>query len=161
MGRKRAKSKKNTKTNRGRRFPPEVLTAEEVLRLMDGCSRRAPTGIRNRVLIATLYRAGLRVAEGLSLQPKDVDLDSGTIRVLHGKGDKFRTVGIDAGATDMIKEWLEVRATLEPGVGVPLFCTLKGGPMNSSYVRQLLPRLAKRAGIEKRVHPHGLRHTHP
>jgi site-specific recombinase XerD len=38
---------------------------------------------------------------------------------------------------------------------------LRGGPMNSSYVRQLLPRLAKRAGIEKRVHPHGLRHTHP
>ena len=41
-----------------------------------------------------------------------------------------------------------------------LFCTLQGKPLKSSYVRTLLPRLAQKAGIEKRVHPHGLRHTH-
>jgi integrase len=96
----------------------------------------------------------------LSLLPKDVDLDAGTIRVLHGKGDRSRTVGIDAGATDLIKMWLKVREGLQPGVGARLFCTRSGAPMNTSYVRQFLPRLARRAGIEKRVHPHGLRHTH-
>jgi site-specific recombinase XerC len=41
---------------------------------------------------------------------KDIDLESGTVRVLHGKGDRFRTVGIDAGATDLIREWLACRA---------------------------------------------------
>ena len=43
---------------------------------------------------------------------------------------------------------------------MPLFCTLQGKPLKSSYVRTLLPRLADKADIEKRVHPHGLRHTH-
>ncbi|MHC5054597.1 MAG: tyrosine-type recombinase/integrase [Planctomycetota bacterium] len=160
MGRKRRARKRAGKTNRGRRFPPEVLTASEVRHLMDACSRKSTTGVRNRALIATLYRAGLRIAEALSLLPKDVDLDAGTIRVLHGKGDRSRTVGIDAGATDLIRTWLEVREGLRPGVGAPLFCTRSGAPMNTSYVRQFLPRLARRAGIEKRVHPHGFRHTH-
>jgi site-specific recombinase XerD len=148
------------KTNRGRRFPPEVLTADEVKRLMDACSQGSVTGLRNRVLIATLYRAGLRIAEALSLLPKDVDLDSGTIRVLHGKGDRSRTVGVDSCATDLIREWLAVRNSSSPGVGARLFCTIYGSPMSTSYMRQLLPRLARKAGIAKRVHPHGLRHTH-
>ena len=87
MGRKRRIRRKAGKTNRGRRFPPEVLTASEVRHLMEACSPESTTGVRNRVLIATLYRAGLRIAEALSLLPKDVDLDAGTIRVLHGKGD--------------------------------------------------------------------------
>jgi site-specific recombinase XerD len=175
MGKKRRIRRTVGKTNRGRRFPPEVLTASEVRRLMDACSRESTTGVRNRVLIATLYRAGLRIAEALSLLPKDVDLDAvgqappkdrpaltsvaGTIRVLHGKGDRSRTVGIDAGATDLIRTWLKVREGLSPGVGARLFCTRSGAPMNTSYVRQFLPRLARHAGIEKRVHPHGLRHS--
>jgi len=158
--RKRRRAPSRVGTNRGKRFPPEVLTAEEMLRLLDACSRRSKTGVRNRALLATLYRTGLRIAEALALLPKDIDFETCTIRVLHGKGDKFRTVGIDAGAIKVIKEWLEVRNALLPGVGAPLFCTHTGRMINSSYVRQLLPRLAKRAGIEKRVHPHGLRHTH-
>jgi len=137
-----------------------VLTADEVRRLLEACPRSSVAGLRNRVLIATLYRAGLRISEALSLLPKDVDLDSGTIRVLHGKGDRFRTVGIDSGATDLIREWLAVRNSSSPGAGARLFCTLYGNPLSSSYMRQLLPRLARESGIEKRVHPHGLRHTH-
>ena len=46
------------------------------------------------------------------------------------------------------------------GQGATLFRTLKGTPTNPSYARHLLPRLAKRANLERRVHPHGLRHTH-
>ena len=57
--------------------------------------------------------------------------------------------------------WLEEREKLYAvGEGAPLFCTLKGTPTDPSYARHLLPRLAKRAGLERRVHPHGLRHTH-
>ena len=78
----------------------EPLTRAEVNALLAQCSRRAPTGIRNRALITVLYRTGLRIFEALALQPKDVDLDNGTLRVLHGKGDKMRTVGLDAGTID-------------------------------------------------------------
>jgi integrase len=60
----------------------------EVLALMRVCSQRAPTGIRNRALIAVLWRSGLRISEALELERRDVDLDAGTLRVRHGKGDR-------------------------------------------------------------------------
>jgi site-specific recombinase XerD len=80
--------------------------------------------------------------------------------VLHGKGDRSRIVGIDPGACRVIEEWIERRARLGFGASVALFCTTRGTPMKDSYLKTLLPRLARQAGIEKRVHPHGLRHTH-
>jgi len=143
-----------------RRFPPEVLTDAEVRALLDACGRYHPIALRNRALIALMYRAGLRVSEALALQPKDVDLAAGTLRVLHGKGDRARTVGIDPGAAEIVREWSESRSRLPVGARSPLVCTLGGLPLVTGYVRRLLPRLAERAGIEKRVHAHGLRHTH-
>jgi len=148
------------KTRKGKKYPPEPLTGKEVEALIKVCSRRAPTGIRAKALIALLYRTGLRISEALDLKPKDVNLDKGTVRVLHGKGDRSRTVGIDSGACAMIQNWLDVRRKQVAinGHG-PLFCTLKGDPIDTSYIRRLFPRLAKRAGIEKRVHAHGIRHS--
>jgi site-specific recombinase XerD len=145
--------------NKGRKFPAEPLTADEVLSLMRVPSSRAPTGIRNRALIAVLYRAGLRISEALALCSKDVDRDAGTVRVLHGKGDKARTLGMDPEAFAVLERWLDVRNGLGHNGRKPIFCTLKGKPLTSAYVRGLLPRLARKAGIEKRVHAHGLRHT--
>ncbi len=143
-----------------RTFPPEVLTDEEVGRLLRACSRRAPTGLRNRALIAVLYRAGLRISEALDLFPKDVDLEAGSIRVLRGKGGRPRTVGIDPAAGAVLERWLEARTKLGLGGRRPVFCTLDGARMGDAYIRVLLPRLGRRAGIEKRVHAHGLRHAH-
>jgi site-specific recombinase XerD len=145
--------------NKGRKFPPEVLTEVEVQNLIRAASNRAPTGIRNRALIAALYRGGLRLGEALDLSPKDVDLEAGTITVLHGKGDKSRIVGVDAGASAILARWVERRDALGIGPRCPLFSTLAGESLKPSYVRGMLRRLAKRAGIEKRVHPHGLRHA--
>ncbi len=145
--------------NKGKKFPPEMLTCEEVQRLLRAPSRRAPTGVRNHALIVVLYRAGLRVSEALALWPKDVDSQAGTLRVLHGKGDKARTVGMDAEAFSALDRWLDVRGRLGINGHAPVFCTLGGGPVSAAYVRGMLPRMAKRAGIDKRVHPHALRHT--
>jgi integrase/recombinase XerC len=107
-----------------------------------------------------MYRGGLRVGETLSLRPKDVGVEGGTITVLHGKGNGSRIVGLDPGAMAILGRWLDTRRSLAINGHAPLFCTLAGKPMKSSYVRTLLPRLARKAAIEKRVHPHGLRHTH-
>ena len=148
-----------TAPNKGRSYPAEVLTPDEVTALIKACSNRAPTGIRNRALITSLYRGGLRLAEALALAPKDFDLNRGTITVLHGKGDRRRTVGIDPGAVAIVGRWVDRRMALELGRGSPLFCTLDGKALHPSYVRTLLPRLATKVGIDKRVHPHGLRHT--
>jgi site-specific recombinase XerD len=146
-------------TNAGQSFPPEPLTATEAKALLHAPSTRAPTGLRNRALIACLYGAGLRLAEALALKPADVDLDAGQIRVLHGKGDVARTAGIDAGALVHVARWADYRRTLGFRNG-PLLCTLDGKPLSPRYVRAMLTRMAARAGIDKRVHPHGLRHTH-
>ena len=146
-----------TPPNKGRKYPAEVLTAGEVAAVIGRCSPKAPTGIRNRALLMLLYRSGLRVSEALALRPADVNLTAHTVRVLHGKGDKATTRGFHPSATDALARWLDARRQL--GGRGPLFCTLQGGPLSGQYVRNLLHRLGGRAGIDKRVHPHGLRHT--
>ncbi len=152
-------SKRNSSSNKGKRLPPEPLTPEEVTRLLRAPSTRAPTGVRNRALLVVLYRAGLRISEALALRPKDLDRARGTLRVLHGKGDKSRTVGMDPDAFAALERWLDRRAFLGVKGSAPIFCTLAGEQVSTAYVRAMLPRLRKRAGIEKRVHAHGLRHT--
>lgn len=146
--------------NKGRTLPPEPLTHTEVLSLLRACSSKAPTGQRNAALVVLLWRAGLRCSEALDLYPKDIDADSHTVRVLHGKGNRSRTTGIDATAFAVIARWTDTRKAMGINGRAPLLCTLKGGKLNTSYVRALLPRLAAKAGIEKRVHAHGLRHSH-
>jgi integrase/recombinase XerD len=142
------------------RLTEDALSTVEIEALLLACSRRAPTGTRNAALIAVLWRCGLRLGEALDLWPQDVDLDDGTLIVQHGKGGKRRVVGLDAGTRALIEGWLRVRATRVRSRSAPLFCTLDGGTIHQSYVRHLLPRLARRAGIEKRVHAHALRHAY-
>ncbi len=85
----------STPASRSRRRPAEILTEGEVLALIRACFATAPSGVRNRALIAVLWRSGLRVGEALALELRDVDLEAGTLRVRHGKGDRSRTVGLD------------------------------------------------------------------
>lgn len=149
--------------NKGMRFPIEVLTPEEVNALIDECGHGL-AGWRNRGIIATLYFAGLRVSEALALYPKDVDLERGRVTVLHGKGNRRRVVAFPPGACAIVERWLHVRKSLGVSRAAPLFCVITeptvGMPVSSVYVRNLLRKLADRAGIEKRVHPHGLRHSY-
>ena len=56
--------------NKGKKLPPEPLSADEVKGLIRACSKRAASGVRNRALIAVLYRAGLRIGEALALLPE-------------------------------------------------------------------------------------------
>ncbi len=146
--------------NKGRKLPPELLTPEEVRGLLAACSATAPTGIRNRALVVILYRAGLRLDEALTLLPCDVDIAAGVVHVGARSGGHAREAGIDVAALAIVGRWLEVRTALGLGAEAPLFCTLSGGPVHPAYVRQLLPRLAEKAGIRKRVHAQGLRYTH-
>jgi site-specific recombinase XerD len=150
-------TKGQTPPNKGRRYPAEVLTPGELAALIARCSAKAPTGIRNRALLILLSRSGLRVSEALALRPGDVNLTAHAVRVLHGKGGKATTRGFHPSADDALARWLDTRRQL--GLRGPLFCTLRGSPLHPQYVRNLLHRLGYRAGIEKRVHPHGLRHT--
>lgn len=151
--------------NKGRRFPVEVLTPDEVRSMLRLLPKRGATSLRNRALIVVLWRCGLRVAEAVALAHKDIDLKLGTVTVLQGKGKKRRTVGIDPRACEEIARWLEARAALglrphEGKLFVAVQMPYRGRPMQTQTVRMMLKNLARRAGITKRVHPHALRHTH-
>lgn len=156
--------------NTGKTFPPEPLSNDEALALLASIpqwtktGRPDPVGVRNRALLTLLWRTGLRISEALDLRPHHIDFPGRCVTVLHGKGDKRRTVGIDLGALAEVQRWLFERATLEGlPVMAPLFCTVqlpgRGGRINSAYVRTVLHKYGRLAGIAKRVHPHGLRHS--
>lgn len=79
-----------------------MLTSDEVRALIQACLYRAPSGIRNWALIVLLYRGQLRIAEALALNPRDLGAKRGTVRIMHGNGDKARTVGLnDLGPGDL------------------------------------------------------------
>jgi site-specific recombinase XerD len=143
----------------GRRFPAEPLTPDEVKALLKACSNRAPTGVRNRAMLSILYRCGLRVGEVVALMVKDFDPAAGTVRILHGKGDKCRVVGIDPEAVAIVQRWLDKRATIGLNGRHALFSTLQGRPLQTVYLRNLMKRLAKKTGLAKRANPHSLRHS--
>jgi site-specific recombinase XerD len=168
-----------------RNFPAELLTPDEVAAIIGACSAQSRTGIRNRALLTLFYRSGIRISEAVGapvrperrfrgrdgnekIQPpqdaipplrvSDVNLADHSIRVLHGKGDKATTRGFHPSATDALARWIDTRKGLGQRGG-PMFCTLGSKPLHAQYVRLLLKRLAEHAGIDKRVHPHGFRHT--
>lgn len=148
--------------NYGLTLPAEPLTRAEIELLMRFMGQ-GPCGHRNRALVALLWRSGLRCAEALALYPKDIDAERGTVTVLRGKGRKRRQVALDALALALIERWMDARRRLGIDARAPLFCCVdkrtRGKVMYASYVRNMLKQRARLAGIEKRVHPHGFRHT--
>lgn len=150
-------------TNAGRKLPAEPLTQAEVRALLAAASNRSSSGIRLRAMIGVMYGAGLRLAEALALETRDVDTQAGTIRVRNGKGSKSRLVGIDPQGAALLDRWLDRRRSYGLNGRTPIFCTYEvgklGQPIDPRYVRLALARAGARAGIEKRVHPHGLRHS--
>ena len=115
-------------------------------------------------MVAAMFGAALRVSETLAMRPSDLDLARGMVRIRHGKGDRARTVAIDPSAQAYVERWIAKREALGLNGRQPLFCTITrndrfGAALDSSYVRRLLRRLADRASIERRVHPHALRHS--
>jgi len=150
-------------TSKGTRFPHQSYTRQECLDLIEACGETW-CGRRNQALLVLLWRSGLRLNEALSLFPHDLDFDSLSVRVLHAKAspragarDKARTVGMDRHEAKFLEEWLSIRGDLP--AGSPMICTRQGTKLKQPYVRALLPRLARKAGISKRIHAHGFRHT--
>lgn len=113
------------------------------------------TGIRNRAIINLLLWGGLRLNEALSLEGRDVLFDQDLVEVRHGKGGGQATVPLPHEATLTLLEWAEHR----PHCGGPFFVTSSRRKVLQQSMRSLLKRLAKRAGIERRLSPHVLRHT--
>lgn len=138
------------------------LTRSEVGAILATCGD-GPIGVRNRALLVLLYRAGLRCAEACAVRAHELRPHERGGWVVHvarpkgiERGARPRDVGIDEKHGRALAAYLEAVPRRGPDL---LFVSGHGLPIQTSYVRQFLPRLALRAGIERRVHPHALRHT--
>ncbi len=157
--------------SRRRRREIDILSPDDVRAMMNACSRRAPTGVRHRALVALLYCSGLRISEALDLRQIDLDLDELTVTIQTAKNGRRGVSALLPDAVDAIQRWLDVRRRYGVTGRDPLFCTLgrgaagphpttPGGRLSREYVARVIKRLARRIGLAKRVHAHAFRHSH-
>ncbi len=139
---------------------PSFLTIEETVNLLKAPDIRTPQGLRDRCLMELIYAAGLRLSELIKLNLFQVDLDTYEIRVL-GKGSKERIVLIGEPAAKALSDYLINGRPLLLGkmTNDDLFINNKGNRLSERMVQKILIKYANRAGIDKRVFPHLLRHT--
>jgi len=139
---------------------PDVLSVEDVQKLLDGPDPEDPMGARNAAMLELLYAAGLRVTELVQIKLPDIHLDAGFVRVL-GKGSKERVVPIGTAAIRKIDHYLATGRPrlLKGGVSPYLFIGRGTKPMTRQGFWKLLKKCAAGAGIHKNVTPHTLRHS--
>ncbi|NUO37696.1 MAG: site-specific tyrosine recombinase XerD [Gemmatimonadaceae bacterium] len=139
---------------------PEVLSVDEVQRLLASPTLDDALVFRDRALLELAYGAGLRVSEWISLGVRDLLLEDGLVRVF-GKGSKERLVPIGRSAIGAAAIYLrELRPRLEKGAGKGiLFLNARGTPLTRMGAWKILRGHVERAGIAKHVSPHTLRHS--
>ncbi len=138
---------------------PEFLTATEVARLLGAPALSTPGGLRDRAILELLYASGLRVSELVNLDLTDINLSTAEIRVW-GKGSKERVVLMGLPAVAALQTYLsQGRPKLKGRRKGALFLNRYGDRLPDRRIQKLLEHYAGAAGIEKRVHPHVLRHT--
>jgi integrase/recombinase XerD len=139
---------------------PEVLSVDEVTRLLAAPQLDERLAFRDRAMLELAYGAGLRVSEWIGLAVKDVLLEDGLVRVL-GKGSKERLVPIGRSAIGAVAVYArELRPVLERGHGKGiLFLNGQGRPLTRMGAWKILRKYVVQAGIVKAVSPHTLRHS--
>ncbi|MEP7343673.1 MAG: site-specific tyrosine recombinase XerD [Gemmatimonadaceae bacterium] len=139
---------------------PDVLTVNEVERLVSAPTFDDELGFRDRAILEIGYGAGLRVSEWIGLETKDVSIEEGVVRVF-GKGGKERLVPLGRKALTAVAIYLrELRPRLERGSGKGrLFLNVRGAPLSRMGAWKIVRKYVERAGITKDVSPHTLRHS--
>jgi integrase/recombinase XerD len=143
------------------RHLPDTLSPEEVDALLDAPSRHSAQGLRDRALLELMYSSGLRVSELCALTLQNIDLEEGFLRVEAGKRGKDRLTPVGGRAIEAIQIYLHnARPSLvRAKTGSAVFLSNRGTALSRKTVWHWIKEYAKRAGIEKPVKPHGLRHS--
>jgi len=127
----------------GRGFKlPKVLSRQDVAKLLNAPDVNTFCGLRDKIAMLFMYRAGLRVSEVCNLTVDDVDMEKGFIFVQSGKGDKDRVVPMDPELSEWCRKWIAVRP-----VSDYFICTQKGTRVLERFFKKVVPRYAKQAGV--------------
>ncbi len=141
---------------------PEVLSFEEMERVLEAIDLSHPQGTRNRAMLETLYACGLRVSELVGLRISNLYLDVGFVKVI-GKNDKERIVPIGASAIKHINIYLTSERNNHQGVQKGhediLFLNRRGKQLTRNMIFQIVKQATSDAGIDKTVSPHTFRHS--
>ena len=143
------------------RHLPEVLTVEEIDRMIDCIDMSKAEGQRNRAIIETLYGCGLRVSELVTLKLSQLYVDERYL-VIQGKGNKQRIVPISPVAIEQIALYLEQtrsRQVAQRGNEDILFLNRRGAMLTRQMIFLIVKQLCELAGIRKVISPHTLRHS--
>lgn len=138
---------------------PEILSMEEVVRLLEQPSFDTPKEIRDSAMLEVLYATGIRVTELISLKVSDVNMQMGflTCRDAH----KERVIPFGMAAKNALAKYLEEarEAMLEDKAEETLFVNCSGQPMSRQGFWKLIKYYAKKAGITAEITPHTIRHS--
>ncbi|MBP5229920.1 MAG: tyrosine recombinase XerD [Bacteroidales bacterium] len=158
---------------------PDVLSVEEVTKIIDSVNLSTDEGVRNRAIIELLYSCGLRVSELISLKISDLFFKEQFVRVV-GKGNKQRLIPVGEFAIAAVNNWLPVREKFlsqakDRGTGATLgkhkkseklseaentlFLNRRGGRLTREMIFMIIKKQVKEAQIDKEVHPHTFRHS--
>src|SRR5205807_6108529 len=139
---------------------PAVLTVAEIDKLLAAPDTDEPLAIRDRALLEFAYATGVRVSELVALKLQDIMFEDGIARVF-GKGAKERLVPVGRRALGAVALYArEIRPMFDRGNGkAVLFLNARGTPLSRVGAWGVIKRLARRAGLTKRVTPHTLRHS--
>lgn len=135
---------------------PVVLTVDELDRILNMLNPTTPIRLRNLCMLRILANTGLKPTELVLIQARDINWMSGQLMARDTQGNYDRTLWLGEYDLDLIRKW---RVARPPATCEEFFTTMHGTPVNSRYLRQIVARLAKRAGITKRISTHTLRHT--
>jgi integrase/recombinase XerC len=136
---------------------PATLDADQLCALLNRPADD-PLAVRDTAMIELFYSSGLRLAELVSVDVGDIDMQDATLEVV-GKGAKTRRVPVGGKARAAISRWLQVRGTYAATDERALFVSSRGGRIHRRTVEQRVQRWALEHGASRRVHPHLLRHS--
>ncbi len=145
---------------RSRARLPQVLSRDEVLRLLGQPRGSTPVAVRDRALLETMYACGLRASEAIGLELSDLDLDAGILRA-RGKGSKERLVPIGSKAVASLRLYLDKARPRLVGLREErrVFVNQRGAGLSRQGLYKIVQRHAAAAGLADRMSPHTLRHT--
>ncbi|OAN19173.1 tyrosine recombinase XerC [Photobacterium jeanii] len=136
---------------------PKNLDVDEMDQLLN-VNEDDPLAIRDRALMELMYGAGLRLAEIVSLDVRDISLSKGDIRVI-GKGDKERVVPFAGLAREWVAKWLKVRGQLADGGEPALFVSKLGCRISARNVQKRMAEWGQKQAVTSHISPHKLRHS--